>query len=164
MTDDNVTCSEDDAGALAEWMASRGGVLVWETAEIGGGGPGSWMTPALDAEGMPFGRPTWRAYEKPSVLITSAADVTVRIDEVADMFHVGVRRGHGLSVVVTDGGKRRIDKALRKAGDGSYVKFDYVSHDNAVIMKTVSKITLDEWIKIHGKAPGYGEKLQAHQI
>jgi len=57
-----------------EWIATRGGVIVWENQEIGGGAAREVMTPALTEDGAPYPPPNWR-YGKPLLLDVDSAIV-----------------------------------------------------------------------------------------
>lgn len=137
-----------DAATIADWLKNRGGILIWDSADLSDPGA-SWTTPALNADGTPVGKPTWKARDKPTRHITSPDDVEVVTPREIKRFHVGVRPSSGLSLKVTDGGSRKIrnevEKAAVKYGDAWY-EFDYESYDNAVIVVADRKVPLKEWI------------------
>lgn len=127
------------------WLATRGGIAVWESQDFGSLGK-TWSTPANNEDGTPTQKPTWQVAAQPKEVITDIARFEVCIDKVVKRFHVGVRAGgNGLSLKVTDGGSRRIRKEVEKAGKGAYYVFDYGSHENCVILAPDTVIPLAEF-------------------
>lgn len=140
------TCEEEQAALMAEWIASRGGVAVWTSADLSN--PcASWSTPANEKDGTPKRRPTWQAEAEP-VIITDPTKIGVTQSKEVKRFHVGTRMGsQGFKIKVTDGGSRRIRKEVAKAGDGAFHAFDYGDYENAVIYKPCGWKSLAEWTK-----------------
>ena len=139
---DKYQCRPQDAARIREWIATRGGILIWKSLNLSNP-TGSWTTPALDSEGRPYGKPTWQAANVPSRHITSMDEVEVVEPKLVKRFHVGVRRAD-LSLKVTDAGSRRIRAAVEKAGDGAYYEFDYGQQD-ALIYVPARVVPLAEW-------------------
>lgn len=141
-------CDEGNALKFREWLATRGGLLIWKSVDLGNLGA-SWTTPALTAEGLPYPKPTWQAESTPSRRITDPAEVVVTTAREYKRFHVGVRAGCGLALVVTDAGSRRIRKEVARAeeatGKPAWYVFDYGSEQNAVILVEDSRVPLSEW-------------------
>jgi hypothetical protein len=135
---ENYVVQQADAAKILEWIKTRGGILIWESINLSNAGA-SWTTPALDATGAPVTKPNWQCANEPSRKITNVAEVDVVTAQEVKRFHVGTRMGgSGLSVVVTDGGSRRIRsevaKAENKHGKPAWYEFDYGSHENVVIL------------------------------
>jgi hypothetical protein len=134
----------EDAAKIAQWLDSRGGIAIWQSINLSNPGA-SWTTPAKTEDGQPYPKPTWEASNAPERIITSPADVIVSVDKEVKRFRVGVRMGsQGMSLKVTDGGTRRIRRAVIKAGDGAYHVFDYETQE-AVIMAPATTTPLLDW-------------------
>lgn len=143
------TVTAENAEKISKWMRERGGIAVWSSINLSNLDAG-WTTPARNEDGTPAGKPSWQADEIPEI-ITDPAEVSVSFDKEVGRFRVAVRRGsQGLSFKVTDGGTRRIRKAVAKAGEGAYYKFDYETQQ-AVIMAPDKTMTLIEWREINEK-------------
>jgi hypothetical protein len=138
-------CSAEDAEKLAGWLKERGGLAIWYSRNLSNPGA-SVTTPALTPEGKPYARPGWQYGDQPDRNITDAAEVQVAEDREVRRFRVGIRRGDGLCLKVTDGGSRRIRVAVAKAGKGAYYVFDY-STQEAVILAPKRILPLVDWLK-----------------
>jgi hypothetical protein len=137
-------CTAENADKFRNWLQTRGGILVWSSANLSNPGA-SWSTPALTAEGKAYPKPTWEAANNPR-LITDPGEVVVSIDREVKRFHIAVRRGsQGLTLKVTDSGTCRIRAAVERAGKGAYYMFDYETQD-AVIKAPVSQQPISEYI------------------
>lgn len=137
-------CSAENAAKMKDWLATRGGLLIWESVDFGSLGQ-TMTTPALTAEGKPYDCPHWKCAKTPIRHITNIADVEVCVDKEVKRFRVGVRMGsQGMSLKVTDGGSRKIRAAVEKAGKGAYHVFDYMTQE-AVIMAPDKVVPLSEW-------------------
>jgi hypothetical protein len=145
MTESRHMCIVENAPKFADWIATRGGIAVWQSVDLSDPSA-SWSTPAL-TDGKPTNKPTWKAESKPSRIITSTDDVLVAIDKELRRFHVAVRRStQGFSFKCTDASSSKIKKAVELAGEGAYYEFDY-STQEAVIMIPVDVQTLTAWIQ-----------------
>lgn len=118
---------ESNAAKIAEWFRTRGGILVWDNADLGFD-RGDTITPMVDANGQPVGKPAWWCGQARA--ITSPEEIVViRKKEVA-RFPVAVRlRGsfqHKL--VLTDGSARKLAKAKSRF-PGSWHEFDFLSQE-----------------------------------
>jgi hypothetical protein len=139
-----------DAGRIANWFATRGGIRVWESINLSNPS-GSWTTPATKEDGSEATKPTWEAGSW-SRLITDPAEVDVITAKEVKRFHVAVRMGdQGLSCKVTDGGSRRIRAEVAKAEEKYSVpawhEFDYADYNNAVILVEAEKVPLPDFLK-----------------
>jgi hypothetical protein len=140
---DPYTVTVADAARVRKWIASRGGVLLWESADLSDPGA-TWLTPAKRESGEPHPPPHWKSKALPLRHITTEAEIVVEYAEVVKKFHVGVRRGSGLTLVLTDGAKRRLATELARAGQGAHYAFDYETQD-CVITAPVKSVPLSEW-------------------
>lgn len=140
-----IQCSVENAPKLADWIANHGGIAIWDSANLSNPGA-TWLMPVNDAEGKPTGKPSWQAGSViDTVLSTDQVEVTV--PKEVKRFHVAVRRGDGLSFVLTDGSSRRVKKEVEKAGENAWYEFDYFSQE-CVILVPDTKVTLTEWLKL----------------
>lgn len=129
-----------DAATIADWLKNRGGILIWDSADLSDPGA-SWTTPTVLRSRNRRGRPATSRH------ITSPDDVEVVTPREIKRFHVGVRPSStGLALKVTDAGSRRIWKEVEKAGEGAWYEFDYGSYDNVVIMVPGEKKPLTEFM------------------
>ena len=140
-----LVCRPENVGKYREWLATRGGLAVWESINFSNPGC-SWTTPVRNADGTPVTKPSWEADNKPAHIITSEDDVDVVVDAEIKRFRVGVRRGtsNPFLIKVTDGGSRRIRREVAKAGDGAYHVFDYETQE-AFILAPEKRVPLREW-------------------
>jgi hypothetical protein len=135
----------ENALKIKEWLATRGGVFVWESVDFASLGQTS-STPATTPEGQPYPKPGWKFGDKPKEHVTDIARYEVSIDKVVKRFKVGVRMGgQGMSLKVTDAGSRRIRKEVEKAGVGAYYVFDYDSDKNCIILAPDKVVPLAEY-------------------
>lgn len=140
---DKLECSIEHAAQYRDWIANRGGLLVWQSINLSNPGA-SWTTPAI-TDGAPTGKPTWQADNTPARHIQSEDEVVVVQPREVKRFRVGVRRGdQGLAFKVTDGGSRRIRREVAKAGEGAWHEFDY-STQEAVILVADNPVPLSRW-------------------
>jgi hypothetical protein len=134
---------EVNAPLFAAWIATRSGVAVWSSINLSNPGA-SWSTPAL-TNGLKTNKPTWEVGNEPERVITSLDEVDVVIFQEVKRFHVALRMGgQGLAIKVSDGGSRKIRKAVMQAGDGAIYRFE---EQDAVIMKPAKTVTLQQWIR-----------------
>jgi len=145
-------CTIDDAPKFWDWIRNRGGVALWRSVNLSNPGK-SWCTPVLNDKGELIQKPTWESASEPSEIFLSPDEIGVTKDEEVKRFHVAVRVkyfdgpfGIPRSLVCTPGGTRRIERAVAKAGNGAWYRFDYETQE-AVIMAPVDIMTLTEWDK-----------------
>lgn len=141
-----LTITAENANHIRQWLDSRGGIAVWRSQDLSRAGEEVW-TPATTPDGRPAqeaGEPRWDlVFER---IVSDPADVIVSVDREVKRFHVGTKRGSGLSWVVTDAGTRRIKREVEKAGKGAYYVFDYGDYKNAVIMVPDRQVSLSEYV------------------
>lgn len=146
-SDFKYVCGPHAAERVANWLFYRGGLAHWTSLNLGAAGD-TMTTPKEDQEGGLTTKPRWDLANEPTSYTYDPARVGVTIDKEVKRFHVGVRVGaQGLSMKVTDGGSRRIQREVEKAGEGAYYCFDYGDYENAVIMAPESVISLLDWIE-----------------
>ncbi len=131
-----LQCRPGDAARYKEWLATRGGLAVWNSQDLSDPGR-SWTTPRLAADGTPTPPPSWKCGGvgvPPTRVITDIVDVEVCIDVEVKRFRVGLRvGGNGFTIKVSDGGSRRIHREVGKAGAGAYYEFDYNTQEVAIL-------------------------------
>jgi hypothetical protein len=138
------TVSPENAAKFKEWIASRGGVAVWRSADLSDPAL-SMSSPALDREGNPTPKPHWKLENMPHRVITDPNDIDVITGKEVKRFHIGVRMGsQGMSLKVTEGSTRRIRAAVDKAGDGAWYELDH-STQEAVIYVPAKNVSLKDW-------------------
>lgn len=136
------------AHLILDWIRNRGGIQIWESVNLSNLGA-SWTGPATDRHGNPSSKPNYQCESTPSRTITDIAEVAVVTPKEVKRFHVGTYVGsQGFSVKVTDGGSRRIRKAVEKAEEQfgvAWYEFDYDDYDNAVIFIEGDRVPLAEF-------------------
>lgn len=130
---------------IVDWIKSGRGVAVWGCAELSLGNMKDVLTPARDHEGNPTLKPSWRQHNEPREIFEALNCFEVAIEKEVKRFRVGLKRGRGFSVVVTDGAQRRIDKYLEKYED-SWQVFDYDTQE-AVILVPSEVVPLPEYLR-----------------
>jgi len=142
-----LTISAEIAPKVRDWIATRNGVAVWKSQDLSRAGE-EVLTPATRHDGVladKASKPRWDvAFDR---IVTDARDVLVANTREVKRFRVGLQRGSGLSIVLTDAASRRVREAKAKAGSGAFHVFD---HDDAgravaVIMVPTDTTTLDSW-------------------
>ncbi len=137
---EKIRVKAEHAPRFKDWLANRGGIAVWESLDLGN--PGSVFTPAKEEDGRDYTKPHWRYGDKPERIVTDPAEVEVMIVKEVKRFHVGIKPGSGLMLVLTDGATRRVRKEVAKAGEGAWYEFD---SQDAVIMVPEKVVPLTEW-------------------
>jgi hypothetical protein len=145
---ENHTVEQANADRIKDWLANRGGLFIWKSVNLSNPGA-SWTGPAKNADGSVATKPSWQSETEPSRHITDIAEVDVITHVEVKRFHVAVRAGgQGMSLKVTDGGTRRINKEILKAeeahGKDAWYGFDYGDYDNAVIYVEGDRVPLSE--------------------
>lgn len=134
-----------DARQIRDWLANRGGLAVWESVDLSRPGD-SVTTPVLKSDGNPTPKPYYWVGAEPARIITDPDEVEVARYREVKRFHVATRLGaQGFKVKVTDGGTRRINREVRKAGPGATYVFDYGDYNNAVILAPDGVVPLKEF-------------------
>ena len=148
MTIENHTIEQANADRIKDWLANRGGLYIWKSVNLSNPGA-SWTGPAKNADGSVATKPSWQSETEPSRHITDIAEVDVITAVEVKRFHVAIREsGNGMSLKVTDGGTRRIEKEVAKAeavyGKDAWYEFDYADYDNAVIQIEGDRVPLSD--------------------
>jgi hypothetical protein len=148
-----IRVDEEITPKIAEWLATRGGVQVWESADLGD--PGwSCFTPVHDPDGKVNGRPHWKAQAEPVRVVTDVSEVEVVTWREVKRFHVATQVAHGLMVSVTPAGSKRIRREVAKAGDGAAYRFDYAAYENVVIVVPDKVVPLERWLADNPQVTG----------
>lgn len=115
-----IQCQPENASKYKDWLANRGGLFVWRSANLSNPGQ-QWVGPARDKDGNAATKENWQMENTPSRHITDISQVEVEVDKVLKELRCGIRRGgNGLTLKFTDGGSNRIRKEIEKAGPGAY--------------------------------------------
>jgi hypothetical protein len=144
--------TSDNAETIWDWLQNRGGIALWRSVDLSDPGK-SWTTPAQEEDGSPKRKQHWKMEEQPHRIITDPAEVEVHVPKEVNRFHIAIRPGsNGLSLKVTDGSTRRIQKAVVKANrehcndeDLAFYEFDY-STQEAVIFVPDRQLPIEEFI------------------
>ena len=141
-----IIVSPENARRVADWIASRGGVALWNTHNPSDPGR-SWTTPLTNDDGSPVGKPHWSAGEI-IAKATTTDDVDVETVEEVKRFRVTLRRSsNGFTLKCTAASSERIRKAVAKAAKQSingeaYHEFDYSSQEAVIFVVTgVTRLT-----------------------
>lgn len=142
----------DAANLIWSWFQSRQGISIWASVNLSNPGR-TWTTPRFTAQGDPAPKPSWEADSLPLVSTDDPNDCVVDVPKEVKRFHVAVRRGsQGLSLKLTDGSTRKVERALEKAGENSWYAFDYMTQE-CVIYVPASTMPLPQWIKENSTNP-----------
>jgi len=120
----------ENAAKMLDWIEKRGGVAVWKSVNLSNPGA-SWSTPALAPDRSPYRKPTWEASSEPHKVITDPAEIAVVTRKEVKRFHVAIRAS-GMSMKLTPGSSRRVDKAVERAGEDASYYFDYESQEAVI--------------------------------
>ena len=112
--------AEENARKFADWITNRGGILVWQSRDLGSAGR-SVSTPAL-TDGKPTNRPGWQ-FTEPDRHITDMADVEVFTVKVVESFPIKLKQSQG-RLVLNNASDRKVRAALDKAGADSFYRFE----------------------------------------
>lgn len=152
---EKLVIDESAASSILQWINTRNGVLRWTSADLSD--PSfEMLTPATAEDGDMYPKPHWKCTTNPC-LITDPAEIEVVKPIRIKSFHVGTRMGsQGLKIKVTDGGTRKINRAIDKARlkyGHAWYEFDYGSYENVVIYASGDKVTLDKWTPNQNATP-----------
>ena len=116
-TTEKLSVSLENAPKFADWLANRGGLLVWQSHDLSNPGQ-SCTTPAL-TDGKPTTSPHWRYTANPARHITSAEDIVVYVPRVVReiVVKLQVRGQYGQKLQLTTGSSNRLRRALASAND-----------------------------------------------
>ena len=138
-----------DAVKVSRWIEHCGGVAVWGCQDLSDPSR-MWYTPARLTDGSPSGPPHWSAGRSPVHLITDPNAVAVVEHREVTRLRISLRRGYGLSIVLTDASAKRLRRAVIEAGEGAIHRFE---GNEAVVLAEVSRTTLPRWLEAHPDAP-----------
>lgn len=143
-----LTVSARDAVKVSRWIACCGGVAVFESADFQHP-VRTWYAPARLTDGTPSPPPHWSASRTPVRIIADPADVEVLEHREFRRLRFSLRRGYGLSTVLTDASGKRLERALDEAGEGATYHFE---GSEAVVMAEFSRTPLPAWLEAHPDA------------
>jgi hypothetical protein len=139
--------SQTSVTQITTWIEAGRGVKIWRSVNLSNPGK-EVMTPARFLGGAETPKPCWDMGNVPIAVYEKLSDFCVQRSVEVKRFHVAVRQSrNGPALKVTDGGTRRIESQVEKAGKGAYYIFDYSDYNNAVIMKPEGEpIPLDQFV------------------
>jgi hypothetical protein len=139
---DKLACSPENAGLFRKWLAERDGIVVWQSQDLND--PlASWTTPHLDEDGNLAKSPHWKA-PHPSRLIQDASEVEVTVAKAVKTFPVSLKRS-GMSMVLTDASRRKIDKEIKAAGPGAFFQNGDLQFPEVTIFAVGKTVALAEF-------------------
>lgn len=122
-----ITISQENAAVIKTWFEKRGGLRVWNSVSLSDPSK-QWLTP-----GDVSHKPHWSCGSE-STLVTDPADVQVARFEEVKRIRVAIRPGRqGLTMKLTDGSTRKVERALAKYPDSTYV-FDYDTQEAVILV------------------------------
>ena len=146
--------SPENARKFIDWLANRGGILIWHSCNLSRPGH-SVSTPALTTEGEPYPRPGWE-FSQHTRHITSIEDIVVSVPKEEERFEVRLKiRGHKLELMKRSTNK--VDHAMSCYPDGWWVFASTGSQrgdlfhglscgtDTVIIYSEAGRIPLKEW-------------------
>ena len=131
----------DSAAKIAEWMISRGGILVWQNLDMSAN-MGDTITPATDASGNPTSKPYWYCGNAKAISSIDEIEVFTKKEVARIPVAVKQRGSIRLKLVLTDGSARKLEKAKAKH-PGSWHEYDY-EEQSAVIYVENTLVPLKE--------------------
>lgn len=147
-----ITIDMDNAKLVSQWIKDGRGVARWRSHDMSD--PSDQVfTPAKKKDASEFlklgiqkteDQPGWK-YPEIHEIETDPKKIMLRQYEEVDRIHVAVKRGSGLSFVLTSASSRRLGKKLDDIPDSAY-RFDYENQD-AIILAPLKTITLEEWMR-----------------
>lgn len=147
MSVERYECAEANAAQIAEWIKTRGGVLVWKSIDLGDPGA-SVTTPANNADGSPATKPGWKYANEPARKVTDPAEVDVYTAKEVKRFRVCLKQAEVFRLVLTDGSTNRVRKAVAKAQEKhgtAWYAFDYETQEAVILVEDV-KVSLLDWL------------------
>jgi hypothetical protein len=154
----------DNARKFADWLNTRGGILIWKSQDLGSAGR-SVSTPARTLEGADYPSPGWQ-FTKPDRLITDPAEVEVYTSKVVETFPIKLKQ-QGMKIVLTNASDRKVRAALARHGDSAHYIFGATGtsqgstphallsggEDTVSICIDDTTIPLQEWLAKNPPAP-----------
>jgi hypothetical protein len=127
----------ENAGRIMDWMQTRGGVVIWGCLDLGNAGR-TWTGPLRTATGQPATKPHWSATDDPIRVITDPAELVVITGQEVRRFRVALKQ-RGLQLVLTDGGTRKVNKAVASANHKhnkpAWHEFDYSTQEAVIYVE-----------------------------
>jgi hypothetical protein len=121
----------DQAVQVLGWFKTRGGVLVWPSADLASPAT-QFTTPLLTADGVTPDKPHWTAGSPFPVTDPAEVGVVVGQREVR-RFRVSVRRGRSeFRLKLTDHSAAKLSRALSDVGRDAWFEFDYATQEAVV--------------------------------
>jgi len=122
-----------------EWIAKRGGILVWENHNLSDPGAGNMYSPVRDPEGKLNDKnqpPKWTHRYLETCTDIKDFKFVKEMKEVKRL-RVAVRMGaQGLMVKLTDGSTKKLNRALDKVkeetGQDAMYRFDYDTQEAVI--------------------------------
>lgn len=113
-----IEVTEAEGKRLLDWLINRGGVTIWEVADLSRAGERTFVPADADCPG-------WQYADKPVEVITDRADIGVYTEYLFDAFPVGLK-SNGMTLKLTDAAQRRVNKVMTactaKHGNAHYRK------------------------------------------
>ncbi len=154
--------AEENAYKFAEWIINRGGLLVWESADLGDPGK-SVTTPALSTAGGMTSSPHWK-FPSPAFRVTTLEQVTVFTTKVVSTFTIKLKQSQG-RLVLNNASNRKVENEmarLRESGHSPFYRFGATGssngnpvhglmfgQDTVEICVDGERVPLVEWLKVH---------------
>ena len=114
-----------------DWIATRGGVQIWNNGNLSDPGAGPIFTPALqkvEHQRVPTEKPRW-SHERGEVVTDINRFEFVKAWKEIKRFHVAIRMGsQGTMLKLTDGSSARVRK-FEESHPGAYYRFDYETQE-----------------------------------
>lgn len=164
------TVQEENAGKIANWLATRGGILIWQSRDLGDPGK-SVTTPYLTADGKLTDSPHWKFGGTPDRHIKSSDDVDVGTSRIVETFKVKLKGSRYGKITVNDAGTRKLESRLehwrQETGKDAFYTFASTGTASGDIVHAMTVgsdeinihiedrvVPLEEWLKskyaIHG--------------
>ena len=132
-----TSITKEQAQLVWTWVNERGGVAIWHSQDLGN--LTSVQTPRLTAEQAAVARPGWQYRNVPDHVVTEPAKIEVFEAVPVCSVRIGIKRGSGLSMVLTDASSAKLKAALAKIGEGAYHVFDFNDKGQRVAVIKVPK-------------------------
>jgi len=108
-----MECLAENAALFLEWLRTRGGLAIWESADFGRAGE-SWTTPARTVCGKVMQKPYWFCKSEPKQIVADPAEVGVFTAALFKEFPVRLRAARGgLVFKLQDSSQRSLDRVMQ---------------------------------------------------
>jgi len=141
----------EQAPQILEWLATRGGVAVWQNCNLSSHAIGSLaFTPATHDDGRPATAPSWQYGQTPVAVVTDPAAFVVQTWRETERVKVMASK-YGPPCDPIARGRTKLDAALDRAGQGATWRWDrgyyvYGSGWRQVIVEApANEIPLTQW-------------------